>query len=191
MSDQSGDRVASIGDVALAGAGLAGPDAPDRGSIDSVGHGGAWFYGEGTDAYGNVFQVSNQQTLGFNEKEIIDNVLGLVRQLVEQERAARQLLADDSGDELADRVWRAYGILRYARSLSGQEALGLLSAVRLGIDLGIITHLQPEVFTEMIIGSRSCVVARMAQTEKMDKAERNRLRAKIVRERIKGGENDV
>ena len=149
------------------------------------------FYGEGTDAYDNVFQVSNQQTLGFNEKEIIDNVLGLVRQLVEQERAARQLLADDSGDELADRVWRAYGILRYARSLSGQEALGLLSAVRLGIDLGIITHLQPEVFTEMIIGSRSCVVARMAQIEKMDKAERNRLRAKIVRERIKGGENDV
>ena len=182
MSDQSGDRVASIGDVALAGAGLAGPDAPDRGSIDSVGHGGA----------GVLWRRHRcQQTLGFNEKEIIDNVLGLVRQLVEQERAARQLLVDDSGDELADRVWRAYGILRYARSLSGQEALGLLSAVRLGIDLGIITHLQPEVFTEMIIGSRSCVVARMAQIEKMDKAERNRLRAKIVRERIKGGENDV
>lgn len=149
------------------------------------------FYGEGTDACGNVFQVSNQQTLGFNENEIIDNVLGLVKQLVEQERSARQLLVSESGDELADRVWRAYGILRHARSLSGREALGMLSAVRLGIDLGIISHLQPEVFTELIIGSRSCVVARTAQKEKMDKAERNHLRAQIVRERIRGGENDV
>ena len=149
------------------------------------------FYGEGTDAYGNVFQVSNQQTMGFNEQEIVSNVLGLVRQLVEQERSARRLILQDSGEELADRVWRAYGILRFARSLSSQEALGLLSTVRLGIDMEIIDHLPPEVFTELIIGSRSCVVARMANNEKMDKAERSRLRAQIIRERIRGGERDV
>jgi protein arginine kinase len=149
------------------------------------------FYGEGTDAYGNVFQVSNQQTLGFNEQEIVSNVLGLARQLVEQERAARRLLLTDSMEELADRIWRAYGTLRYARSISGQEALGLLSAMRLGIDLGIISHLSSKIFTELIIGSRSCVVSRMAHVEKMDKAERNRLRAQIIRDRIKGGENDV
>ena len=149
------------------------------------------FYGEGTEAYGNVFQVSNQQTLGFNEMEIVNNVLSLARQVVEQERAARRMLMSDSGEELADRIWRAYGILRHARSISGQEALGLLSAVRLGIDMGIISHLSPDVFTELIIATRSCVVVRMAQVGKMEKSERNCLRAKLIRERIKGGQDDV
>lgn len=149
------------------------------------------FYGEGTEAFGNVFQVSNQQTLGFNETEIVNNVLGLARQIVEQERAARRMLMSDSGEELTDRVWRSYGILRHARSISGQEALGLLSAVRLGIDMGIIGNLSPDIFTELIIGTRSCVVTRIAQTVKMEKTERNRLRAKLIRERFKGADNDV
>ena len=142
------------------------------------------FYGEGTEAYGNVFQVSNQQTLGFNETEIVNNVLGLAKQVVEQERSARRMLMSDSGEELADRVWRAYGILRYARSISGQEALGLLSAVRLGIDMGIIGDLAPEIFTDLILATRSCIVDRMAHTEKLAKAERNRLRAQLIRERL-------
>jgi protein arginine kinase len=149
------------------------------------------FYGEGTEAFGNVFQVSNQQTMGFNETEIVSNVLGLARQVVEQERSARRMLMSDSGEELADRVWRAYGILRHARSVSGQEALGLLSAVRLGIDMGIISHLSPDVFTELIISTRSCVVTRMANVEKMEKNERNRLRANLIRERIKGEKDNV
>lgn len=149
------------------------------------------FYGEGTEAYGNVFQVSNQQTLGFNENEIVNNVLGLARQLVEQERSARNLLMTDGAGEVVDRVWRAYGILKYAYSISGQEALSLLSAVRLGIDLGIITHLPAEIFTELIIGSRSCMVLRQAQDEKIDKVMRNRLRAQIIRNRIKGEQTDV
>ena len=144
------------------------------------------FYGEGTEAFGNVFQVSNQQTMGFNEPEIVNNVIGLARQVVEQERSARRMLLGDSGEDLVDRIWRAYGILRYARSVSGQEALGLLSAVRLGIDLGIVGHLPPEVFTELIIGTRSSVVTKMAKVERMDKSERNRLRADIIRNRIKG-----
>ena len=149
------------------------------------------FYGEGTEAYGNVFQVSNQQTMGFNESEIVNNVLGLARQVVEQERSARKMLMSESGEDLVDRVWRAYGILRYARSISGQEALGLLSAVRLGIDLGMVRHLPPEVFTELIIGTRSSVVTKMANVERMNKAERNRLRANIIRARIKGEFDNV
>lgn len=149
------------------------------------------FYGEGTEALGNVFQVSNQQTLGFNETEIINNVLGLARQIVAQERAARRMLMQDSAEELADRVWRSYGVLRYTRSISGKESLGLLSAVRLGIDMGMITHLSPTIFTELIIGTRSCIVDRMAQSDDMDKKERNRLRAQLIRERVRGGDEDV
>lgn len=149
------------------------------------------FYGEGTEAFGNVFQVSNQQTMGFNETEIITNVLGLAKQVVEQERAARRMLTSDSSEELADRVWRSYGILRHARSMSGQEALGLLSAVRLGIDLGMIDGLSPAIFTELILATRSCLVDRLAHAGKLEKSERNRLRAKLIRERIKGGSGDV
>ena len=147
------------------------------------------YYGEGTEAYGNVFQVSNQQTLGFNEAEIVNNVFGLARQVVEQERAARRMLMNESANELADRVWRAYGILRYARSVSGQEALGLLSTVRLGIDMGIVEDLPPEVFSELIIGTRSSVVTKMATVERMDKPERDRLRANVIRARFRGVEN--
>jgi len=149
------------------------------------------FYGEGTEAFGNVFQVSNQQTMGFNETEIVNNVLGLARQVVEQERSARRMLMNETGGDFVDRIWRAYGILRYARSVSGQEALGLLSAVRLGIDMGIVGLLPPEIFTELIIGTRSSVVTRMAKVERMDKQERNRLRANIIRERIKGEVENV
>ena len=149
------------------------------------------FYGEGTEAFGNVFQVSNQQTMGFNETEIVNNVLGLARQVVEQERSARRVLMSDSGEELADRVWRAYGTLRHARSISGQEALGLLSSVRLGIDMGIIGRLAPEIFTELIIGTRSCVVTSRAQVERMEISERNRSRANLIRDRIKEGDDVV
>lgn len=149
------------------------------------------FYGEGTEAFGNVFQVSNQQTIGFNETEIIENVLGMVRQVVGQERSARKMLLEDSGEEMTDRVWRAYGILRYARSVTGPEALGLLSTVRLGIDLGIIGHLQPEVFAELIIGTRSSVLTRLAKVDKLEKTVLDRLRANIIRECIKGGTGHV
>ena len=147
------------------------------------------YYGEGTEAYGNVFQVSNQQTLGFNETEIVGNVFGLARQVVEQERAARRMLMNESANELADRVWRAYGILRYARSVSGQEVLGLLSTVRLGIDMNIIQDLSPDIFSELIIGTRSSVVTKMAKAERMDKQERDRLRANVIRARFRGVEN--
>lgn len=147
------------------------------------------YYGEGTEAFGNVFQVSNQQTMGFNEIEIVNNVVSLARQVVEQERAARRMLVNESADELADRVWRAYGILKYAHSVSGQEALGLLSMVRLGIDMGMIKELPPEVFIELLISTRSSVVTKMARTERMGKTERNRLRANIIRQRFRGVEN--
>lgn len=147
------------------------------------------YYGEGTEAFGNVFQVSNQQTLGFNETEIVNNVFALARQVVAQERAARRMLKNESGNDLADRVWRSYGILRYARNVSGQEALGLLSMVRLGIDMGIIDDLPPGIFVELIIGTRSSVVTKMANAGKMDKADRDRLRSNVIRARFRGVEN--
>jgi len=149
------------------------------------------FYGEGTDAAGNVFQVSNQQTLGFSEQELIHNVVGVARQIVDQERMARRALLRDSADELADRVWRSYGVLCHARSISGGETLGLLSALRLGLDMGIIPHLPASICTELLIRTRSSLVEEAAGGVDMDKAARNRLRADIIRATIRGGQESV
>lgn len=142
-------------------------------------------YGEGTEAIGNIFQISNQLTLGHSEREIIENLQAIAKQVVEQERAARQALAAGSPDALADRVWRAYGVLRYARVLAGQEALNLLSEVRLGIDLGIITVLSGQVFNELLVTTRPNFLQKLAGRSEVDAAERDSLRAQLIRDRLK------
>ncbi|RYD03181.1 hypothetical protein N752_20300 [Desulforamulus aquiferis] len=95
-------------------------------------------YGEGTQATGNLFQVSNQVTLGLTEDEIIDNLVMVTMQLVTQERAARRTLYKEQKNHIEDRVWRAYGLLNYARIMSSTDAMALLSDLRLGVDLEII-----------------------------------------------------
>lgn len=144
-------------------------------------------YGEGTEAIGNIFQISNQITLGHSEQEIIDNLQGIARQVVEQERAARQALAGKSPDALDDRVWRAYGVLSYARNISGQEAMSLLSEVRLGIDLKLITGVDAAVFNELLVTTRPNFLQKIAGREEIDPGERDRLRAQLIREKLKEG----
>lgn len=141
-------------------------------------------YGEGTEAFGNMFQISNQLTLGHSEQEIIDNLQSIAKQIVEQERSARQALVAGSGEALADRVWRAYGILSYARIVSGQEALTLLSEVRLGIDLGIITAVPAEVFNELLVTTRPNFLQKLVGRFDSGAGERDQLRAQLIRERL-------
>ena len=97
-------------------------------------------YGEGTQSQGNVYQISNKQTLGLTEKEIIKNLEIITEKVIEQERLARKYLAKDKM-ELEDRVLRAYGLLKYSAKLSAEECRKLLSDVKLGTDLGIIKEL--------------------------------------------------
>ncbi|MDR3561500.1 MAG: protein arginine kinase [Negativicutes bacterium] len=141
-------------------------------------------YGEGTEAFGNIFQISNQLTLGHSEQEIIDNLEGIAKQVVEQERLAREALIAGSGEALADRVWRAYGVLRYARIVSGQEALTLLSEVRLGIDLKIITGVPTAVFNELLVTTRPNFLQKIAGRPHIETAERDQLRAQLIREKL-------
>ena len=98
-------------------------------------------YGEGTEFQGNLFQISNQITLGLSEDEIVENINAVTTQIVEKEREARNLLMNNNRIQLEDRVWRALGILRNARVITSQEAMKLLSDVRLGMDLNIIKNL--------------------------------------------------
>ncbi|VBB08495.1 phosphagen kinase active site signature [Lucifera butyrica] len=146
-------------------------------------------YGEGTEAVGNIFQISNQLTLGYSEQEIIANLSSVVKQVVDQERAARTALMTDSKDALSDRVWRAFGVLRYARSISGQEALSMLSEVRLGIDLKIIDEVPGVVFNELLVITRPNYLQKMAGREELEPGPRDRLRAQIIREKLKGGKS--
>ncbi len=93
-------------------------------------------YGEGSEVVGNFFQLSNQTTLGSSEHELLDHLGKMVRQVMDYEEQARQVLVRDAPTVIEDKVWRAYGLLRYARSLSFEEAMNLLSGVRLGVGVG-------------------------------------------------------
>lgn len=97
-------------------------------------------YGEGTQNQGDLYQITNNQTLGITEKEIMANVRSITEKIIEQERAARKFLGKNQV-ELEDKVYRAYGLLTYASKLSSDETKKLLSDVKLGVDLGIIKEI--------------------------------------------------
>jgi protein arginine kinase len=108
-------------------------------------------YGEGSEVVGNFFQLSNQTTLGKSEEELLDHLGKIVRQVVAYEEQARQVLLRDAPTIIEDKVWRAYGLLRYARSLSFEEAMNLLSGVRLGVGLKLIPGLSVYTLNKLLI----------------------------------------
>lgn len=107
-------------------------------------------YGEGTQVQGEIYQISNNQSLGLTEKEIIKNLKTITDKVIEQERLARKYLTKDSV-ALEDKVYRAYGLLRYATKLTSEECRRLLSDVKLGTDLGIIKELDDAKVSKLMI----------------------------------------
>lgn len=95
-------------------------------------------YGEGTKSLGSIYQISNQKTLGQSEREIIDNLNRIVAQVVKQERKRREYMLSVNTDELEDQVYRSYGILKYARQITSEDAMTLLSQLKFGMDCGLI-----------------------------------------------------
>ena len=108
-------------------------------------------YGEGSEVVGNFFQLSNQTTLGKSEEELLDQLGKIVQQVVEYEEEARRILQRDAPIVMADKVWRAYGLLRYARSLSFDETMNLLSGVRLGVGLSLIEGVSIYTLNKLLI----------------------------------------
>jgi len=96
-------------------------------------------FGEGTEASGNFFQISNQVALGRTELELVENLERILKQVIDHEQTARESLMTNNRSQLEDRIWRAYGILKHARTMSSGETLDLLSAVRLGVDLRLMS----------------------------------------------------
>ncbi len=119
-------------------------------------------YGEGSEVVGNFFQLSNQTTLGKSERELLDHLGKIVRQVVEYEEQARQVLLRDAPTIIEDKVWRAYALLRYARTLSFEETMNLLSGVRLGVGLGLIDEVGLYALNKLLI---FCQPAHLASAE--------------------------
>ncbi len=95
-------------------------------------------YGEGTKSLGGIYQISNQKTLGISESEIIENLKRIVLQVVKQERKRREYMISVNSDEIEDQVFRSYGVLKYARQISSDDAMTLLSQIKFGADCGLI-----------------------------------------------------
>lgn len=153
------------------------------GSLPQLGLAVRGFYGEGTEAQGNLYQISNQITLGLSEGEIINNLSLVVQQLIDQERGARERLKKELYHQIDDKVNRAYGILANARIISSEEALGLLSDLRLGIDLGMITGVDPRILNEMISFIQPGLL-QGSQSRKMNAGERDLTRAEVIRNKL-------
>ena len=119
-------------------------------------------YGEGSEVVGNFFQISNQTTLGRSEEELIEQLMRVVRTVISREEDARRVLLRDAGYIIEDKLWRAYGTLRYARSLTFDEAMNYLSGVRLAVGLKLISGLSVYTLNKLLIFTQS---AHLAQAE--------------------------
>ncbi len=112
-------------------------------------------YGEGSEVVGNFFQVSNQTTLGKTEEDLVDHLDQIVRQVIQYEKQARQVLLREARAVTEDKIWRAYGLLRHARSLSFEEMINLLSGVRLGASLKLLPNLRVYTLNKIMIYSQT------------------------------------
>jgi protein arginine kinase len=108
-------------------------------------------YGEGSEVVGNFFQLSNQTTLGKSEDELLDHLGQIVQHVMGVEERARQVLLRDAPSILEDKVWRAFGLLRYARSISFEETMNLLSGVRLGVSVGLIPKISMYTLNKLVV----------------------------------------
>ncbi|WP_078593220.1 protein arginine kinase [Evansella clarkii] len=141
-------------------------------------------YGEGSEALGNLFQISNQITLGKSEDDIVEDLRSVVIQLIQQERAARESLLQESKLQIEDRVYRSYGILSYSRNMESKEATQRLSDVRLGIDLGLIDNVSGNILNELMILTQPGFLQQYAG-EILSPEQRDQRRAALIRERLK------
>jgi len=141
-------------------------------------------YGEGTQALGDFYQISNQQTLGKSEAEILETVNLTVPRIIEYEEKAREALARESELFLEDRLWRAVGILRHARQMSSEEALSLLSAVRMGVNMGRVRGIDVPTINRLFVCSQPGHL-QMRHGEELSAEQRDRARAEYISDALR------
>jgi protein arginine kinase len=141
------------------------------------------FFGEGTEATGNFFQVSNQVTMGHKEEETIDNLTRIVSQIIAQERGSRDFLKEKKKDIIEDKVSRAYATLESAHIITSSETIDLLSLVRLGISLGMVKNLNAQKLNELFILIQPAHLQKLSGKE-LSPADRDIKRAELIKERL-------
>jgi protein arginine kinase len=152
-------------------------------AVNKIGLAVRGLYGEGTEALGNLFQVSNQNTLGEKELDIIARLEKVIEQIIEHERNARETLLQDSRSMLLDQISRAYAILRYAWVITSKEALNLLSMLRLGIDLNCLPESGRPVI-DMLLMQIQPNHLQIEAKSKLSAEKRDILRAEIMRRQL-------
>lgn len=142
------------------------------------------FYGEGSDVLGNLFQVSNQNTLGLSEQDILHQISRVIQEIIEEEAQARSRLMEEAADMIEDKIWRAFGILKHARVLTADEVMNLLSAVRLGRAIKVIDFPDIALINEILLLSQPAHLQKYYGSE-MDHNKRDFVRAQMVREKLR------
>src|SRR5271170_7900071 len=153
-------------------------------SVNKLGLAVRGLYGEGTEALGNVFQVSNQMTLGESEMVIVERLEKVLSQIIEHEENARQTLLEKKPKVVFNHIGRAYGILANAHSISSKETMNLLSLMRLGVDLGEFPSTERPLIDELFVITQPAHLQKQF-TEKLVAEERDLLRADMLRDRLR------
>lgn len=141
-------------------------------------------YGEGTEATGNIFQVSNQVSMGITEEDTIDNIERIANQIISREDATRKTIVAKNREALVDRVSRAYGTLKSAHIITSNETIALLSAIRLGVDLGVIKNMDRRMVNELFLLTQPAHLQKL-EGKKLDTNQRDIKRADLIQEKIK------
>ncbi|MFC4304626.1 protein arginine kinase [Cohnella boryungensis] len=152
-------------------------------AVTQVGLAVRGIYGEGSEATGNLFQVSNQVTLGQSEQEIIENLFQVAHQIIEHEKSARSKLLTESRLRVEDRVRRSFGILSQALIMDSKEASQRLSDIRLGSHLGLLPEVDPLSMNELLVSTQPGFL-QMTFGEAMSPEDRDKSRADLIRSRL-------
>jgi protein arginine kinase len=153
-------------------------------AITKLGIAARGLYGEGSEASGNFFQISNQVTLGRSEEDIIDNLEKLINQVIGREKSARDYLLTNNKASITDRIWRAYGTLKSARIITSDETIRLLSLIRLGIDTGILSDIDRKTINELFIFTQPAHLQKLEE-KKLSASDRDMKRADLIRDKLK------
>lgn len=167
LSDQIGQVLQAVNKIGLAVRGL---------------------YGEGTESLGNLYQISNQSTLGESEETIIRRLERVISQVANHEENARQKLLEEDPEMVADKIGRAYGVLRHAHIIDSKEALNHLSLLRLGGTHGFFAK-ETVMLCDSLLMDIQPAHLQLHSGRKLLPEERDSIRAEIVRSRLQSLEN--
>ena len=145
-------------------------------------------YGEGSQAMGDFYQISNQVTLGRSEEDLLKQVADVAPMLIDYERRAREFLVRESQKDLHDRVSRAFGILCTAQTISSEETMMLLSSVRMGVNLGLIRDVEIPTINKLFIHTQPAHLQKLSGS-RLETADRNIERALYLQRHLKNEQN--